>query len=247
MQPAYQNCRPLHDANGHTFETCTPRPRWMPAQRMQMKTPVLMEAQLARAAPPPPMQSAHCLLCGRSKSFFRAASCCLFSSMVTPFISPAFLQNARSTQYMQLLEPQNHPKESKPRQRSWSNMPLLIQVGLHCYIGVDDYTSHCHLWLCICSLRHHVGGCKTAQQSTSCPLAVMECAPCLAGDDAAALDDAPYPELYLELASCAAGPCKTSSTTHQQSSHDACFGILQNLAIVTLRNMYLLPAVRGVA
>lgn len=194
----------------------------MPAQRMQMKTPVLMEAQLARAAPPPPMHSAHCLLCGRSKSFFRAASCCLFSSMVTPFISPAFLQNARSTQSMQLLKPQIHAHKSKLRQRSWSNTPLLIQVGLHCCMGVDG-TSHRHLWLCISILGHHclptgnVGGCKTAQQSTSRPLAVMGRAPCLADDDAAALDDAPYPELYLELASCVAGPYKTSSTTHQQA------------------------------
>ena len=61
----------------------------MPAQRMQMKTPVLMDAQVARLAAPPPVQSAQERFSGRSSSRRSAASCFLFSSIVTPFISPA--------------------------------------------------------------------------------------------------------------------------------------------------------------
>lgn len=64
----------------------------MPAQRMQMKAPVLMEAQVARPAAPPPVQSAQARLPGRCSSVRSAASCALFSSIVTPFISPAPLQ-----------------------------------------------------------------------------------------------------------------------------------------------------------
>ena len=62
----------------------------MPAQRMQMKAPQLIEAHvgLAPAAPP---QSAQVLFWGRASSFLRAARCFLFSSMVTPLVSPARL------------------------------------------------------------------------------------------------------------------------------------------------------------
>lgn len=74
---------------GRALEMCTPRPRWIPAQRMQMKTPVLMDAQLARPAAPPPEQSAQARLPGSASSARSAAACALFSSIVTPFISPA--------------------------------------------------------------------------------------------------------------------------------------------------------------
>ena len=70
-----------------------PSPRWAPAHCRQMKTPVLMEAQLARAAPPPPTQSAQYRFSGRSSSCFSSASCFLFISIVTPLVSPAFLES----------------------------------------------------------------------------------------------------------------------------------------------------------
>ena len=59
---------------------------------MQMKAPVLMDAQVAREAAPPPEQSAQWRFPDSSCSFFSAASCFLLSSMLMPFISPAPLR-----------------------------------------------------------------------------------------------------------------------------------------------------------
>jgi hypothetical protein len=69
----------------------------MPAQRMQMKTPVLMDAQDGREPAPPPVQSAQALFSGRNRSCFRKSTCFLFSSSVTPFISPAFFPLRKTT------------------------------------------------------------------------------------------------------------------------------------------------------
>lgn len=52
---------------------------------------MLMEAHEALPAAPPPMQSAQKRLPGASSSCFKAASCFSFISIVTPFVSPAFL------------------------------------------------------------------------------------------------------------------------------------------------------------
>jgi len=68
---------------------CTPRPRWIPAHCMQINTPVLMDAQVGRLLLAP-LQSAHSLFSGRARIPFRRARLRLFSSNVTPFISPAF-------------------------------------------------------------------------------------------------------------------------------------------------------------
>ena len=76
-----------------TLETCVPRPRCTPAHRIQMNTPLLMEAQDARAAAPPPTQSAQYLFSGKSSNRFSSTSCVLFISIVTPLVSPAFLQH----------------------------------------------------------------------------------------------------------------------------------------------------------
>lgn len=63
----------------------------MPAQRMHRNAPVLMDAQVGRAPAPPPVQSAHARLAGSASSRCSAASCRLFSSIVTPLVSPAAL------------------------------------------------------------------------------------------------------------------------------------------------------------
>ena len=60
-------------SGGCTLLMWTPMPRCTPAQRMQMKTPQLMDAQVGRDPAPAPPQSAQARLAGSSSRRRRAA------------------------------------------------------------------------------------------------------------------------------------------------------------------------------
>lgn len=100
----------------------------MPAQRMHRKAPVLMDAQVGRAAAPPPVQSAHARLAGSASSFCSAATCRLFSSMVTPFVSPAALPHARCrSQYQGTISKTDSLSRQQLLQRR--KLPLVVLYG----------------------------------------------------------------------------------------------------------------------
>lgn len=54
-----------------------------------MVVPMFIEAQEGLELAPPPTQSAHCRFSGLPKIYLRAFKCFLFSSMLTPLLSPA--------------------------------------------------------------------------------------------------------------------------------------------------------------
>lgn len=66
-----------------TCDTCTPSPLCMPAQRMHMNAPVLMEAQEGRAAVVVDWQSAHVRFEGRDSSRCKSSRFALASAGVT--------------------------------------------------------------------------------------------------------------------------------------------------------------------
>ena len=88
---------------GGTLEMCTPKPLWTPAHLKQMNVPLLIDAQLARDAAPPPWQSAQYLLCGKLSNCFKSSIFFLLTSIDTPFVSPAFLYNTNGRQPSPML------------------------------------------------------------------------------------------------------------------------------------------------